>query len=71
MQRSISNVWQSIIGIKLFCVLAAACTIAGCERKEKVLEIETPGAKIEINKTGDGTEVTAPGVEIDVKSKKN
>jgi hypothetical protein len=47
-------------------VLAAALTLnafaagglSGCERKEPVFELDTPGLDVEVNKTGEGrTEV--------------
>lgn len=33
--------------------------LVGCEKKEKVLDIETPGLKIEIEKSESGIEVEA------------
>lgn len=50
----------------------------GCERKERVIDIKTPGVNIEINKTKDGIEVETkrptdkvididvPGAEIEI-----
>jgi hypothetical protein len=63
-------------------VAAAACAVslAGCERKERVLDIEAPGVDIEVNKTKRGVEVEtrgdkavdieAPGVDIEVRRNK-
>jgi hypothetical protein len=60
-------------------VAAAALvgSMAGCERKEKVIDIEAPGVDIEVNKTRDGVEIEgggkkkvdieAPGVDIEIK----
>lgn len=33
--------------------------LVGCEKKEKVLDIETPGLKIEIEKSDSGIEIEA------------
>ncbi len=46
------SLWTALLGL----VLAGA----GCEKKEKVLEIKTPGFDLEVNKTGSG----ASNVEI-------
>jgi hypothetical protein len=63
-------------------VAAVACTVslAGCERKERVLDIEAPGVDIEVNKTKRGFEVESgrdkavdietPGVDIEVRRNK-
>lgn len=60
-------------------VAAIACTwsLAGCERKEKIVDIKAPGVDIEVNKTKRGIEVEtdrdktvdieAPGVDIEVR----
>lgn len=66
-------------------VLGTACaafalsfSLAGCERKEKIVDIEAPGVDIEVNKTRRGVEVEsgrdvdikAPGVDIEIKGDK-
>ena len=56
-------------------VCAFALSLAGCERKEKVIDIKAPGVDIEVNKTKRGVEVEAdrdvdikaPGVDVEVK----
>jgi hypothetical protein len=45
-------------------VVVAAClslVVAGCERKERVLDVETPGADVEVDRNIDTGEV-----EVDV-----
>jgi len=63
-------------------VAATACawSITGCERKEKVLDIEAPGVDIEVHKSDRKVEVETdrdksvdievPGVDIEVHKKK-
>jgi len=41
-----------LLGTAMACGLAGA---GGCERKERVLDIEAPGLDVEVDKTGDGT----------------
>jgi hypothetical protein len=41
-------------------------TVAGCEKKEKVLDIKGPGVDIEVNKTSSGTKE----IEINSSDKK-
>jgi hypothetical protein len=59
-------------------VLAAgfgACGLAGCEHKERVVDVKTPVGDVQVDKTvkpnGDttGVEVKAPGVEVNTKEK--
>lgn len=48
----------------LMLLFSAACITAGCDNKEKILDVETPGGQIEIERDrGSG----AVGVEIDKK----
>jgi hypothetical protein len=42
----------------------ALSTVAGCERKERVLDIQTPGADVEVDRNIDTGEV-----EVDVNDK--
>ena len=35
----------------------AFCSFTGCERKEKVIEVETPGADVEVNRDQDTGQV--------------
>ena len=49
------------------CALIGACLIigtAGCERKERVLDVQTPGADVEVDRNIDTGEV-----EVDVNDK--
>lgn len=39
------------LGAGMLAVFTTLTTLAGCERKQKVLEVETPGAKLEINRS--------------------
>jgi len=41
--------------------IALSGLFVGCERKEKVLDVETPGGGVEINKSQDGS------LEVEVK----
>ncbi|MBC7816258.1 MAG: hypothetical protein IAG10_05135 [Planctomycetaceae bacterium] len=65
--------------IVLSAAVGAACLSSGCEKKERVLEIKTPGLEIEVDKTKDGIEIETsrkrdkvvdievPGAEIEIK----
>ena len=52
-----------------------ACGLAGCERKERVVDVKTPVGDVQVDKTvkpnGDttGVQVKAPGVEVNTKDK--
>lgn len=71
------NPWNAKSGIACL-ALAAMVLASGCEKKEKVMEIHTPGLNLEINKTtsptGDkGVEVKSnhgDKIEIDATNKK-
>lgn len=63
--------------IFLIVSIAVIAVIGGCEKKEKVMEIKTPGFNLEVNKTtsptGDqGVEIKSQGdkIEIDATNKK-
>lgn len=43
------------------CAGLGACTLTGCERKEKVIDVETPGADVEVERNVDTGQV-----EVDV-----
>ncbi len=66
----------SIVAVALMCLITAG---GGCEQKEKVMEIKTPGFNLEVNKTtsptGDkGMEIKSQGndkIEIDATQKKS
>ena len=45
-------------------VAASILALAGCERKEKVLDIETPGGEVEVERS---TEPGRGSVDVDVK----
>ncbi|HRA88807.1 MAG TPA: hypothetical protein PK992_12075 [Planctomycetaceae bacterium] len=47
---------KSLLTTPIAC-LAAMCLLAGCENKEKVLDIETPAGGIEVEKSNDGVEI--------------
>jgi hypothetical protein len=65
------------------CLLLAAgglgCLSVGCEKKERIIDIEAPGVDIEVNKTKEGIEIEtgkkkdkvldieAPGVDVEVR----
>jgi len=71
------NSWTAQAGA--LCIAWGVIMLAsGCEKKEKVLEIQTPGVNLEVNKTtsptGDkGIEVKSHSnrVEIDATNKKS
>jgi len=70
--------WGAILSVTSLATLGFCSLISGCEKKEKVLDIQTPGFNLEVNKTtsptGDkGVEIKSHGdkaVEIDATSKK-
>lgn len=66
----------------LNCLLLAgglACLSVGCEKKERIIDIKSPGVDVEVNKTKDGIEIEArkkndkvldikaPGVDVEVR----
>jgi hypothetical protein len=59
--------------VKYAAIVATGCVCfaAGCEKKERVLDIKAPGIEVEVNKTKDGIEVETErkrgsGVDIEV-----
>ncbi len=54
----------SIPFVALALLLTTSFTLTGCDNKEKVLDIETPGGEIEIERDKDSGAV---GVEVDKK----
>ncbi|QDT41672.1 hypothetical protein Pan241w_17350 [Gimesia alba] len=54
----------SIPFVTLALLLTASFTLTGCDNKEKVLDVETPGGEIEIERDKDSGAV---GVEVDKK----
>jgi hypothetical protein len=44
-----------------FCVYCGISALSGCERKERVLEVQTPGADVKVDRNIDTGEV-----EVDV-----
>ncbi|MCA9004092.1 MAG: hypothetical protein KDA70_02375 [Planctomycetaceae bacterium] len=48
MKNNIIN--SCFLSIALMLMSATAFTLAGCEEKEKVLDIETPGGELEIER---------------------
>jgi hypothetical protein len=58
------------------CITAALCGLPGCEKKEKILDVETPAGEIEIRKSDDEIEIevesedkTKRTLEIDIPRK--
>lgn len=45
------NLKGLLLGVAVTCSLAGA---SGCEREERVLDIEAPGVDVEVDKTSDG-----------------
>ena len=45
---------------------AGALSLAGCERKEKVLDIEAPGVDIEVHRSKDKLEIETNGKKDNV-----
>ncbi len=70
--------WGAVLSVTSLATLGICSLIGGCEKKEKVVEIQTPGFNLEVNKTtsatGDkGLEIKSQGdkkIEIDATSKK-
>jgi hypothetical protein len=60
-------------------VSGLACLATGCEKKERVVDIKTPGVEVEVNKTRNGIEVETerkrghdvgievPGADVEIK----
>lgn len=42
-----------MFGAAMLLMFAMALALMGCEREEKILDVETPGANVEIEKTTD------------------
>tara|TARA_R110002095_G_scaffold142965_1_gene123805 strand:+ start:18264 stop:18452 length:189 start_codon:yes stop_codon:yes gene_type:complete len=62
MKQNMKNIWVHTIATLL--MVTPAFTMVGCDNKEKVLDIETPGGEIEIERDrGTG----AVDVDIDKK----
>ncbi len=40
-----------------WCAGLGVCALAGCERKEKVIDVETPGVEVEVERNKDTGEV--------------
>lgn len=53
-----------LCGSALLITLAMCLALMGCERREKVLDVETPGADIEVHRTTDPID-GSKGVEIE------
>lgn len=60
MNRSIKN-FVAVLASSLAMFVAAAA-LTGCERKEKILDVETPNGEIEVERSLDTGEVD---VEVD------
>lgn len=66
-----------VCATSLVAAAALVGSLAGCERKEKVIDIEAPGVDIEVNRTRDRVEIEGgrnkkvdikvPGVDIEIK----
>lgn len=59
--------WRSVCLIISVALVSVAAATGGCERKEKVVDIQAPGFNLEVNKT------TAPNGDrgVEVKSNEN
>jgi hypothetical protein len=53
--------FQSASSIRFAAAACLALALAGCERKERVLDVQTPGADVEVDRNIDTGEV-----EVDV-----
>ena len=66
MTSRIAGRWMH--GTAFLCVaFGAAVWGVGCEKKEKILDVETPGGGIEINRTGEDLDIE---IKNDEESKK-
>ena len=54
--------WRSLSGVGLVTLASVLSAVSGCEKKEKVMEIQTPGFNLEVNKTTSPT--GEKGVEV-------
>ena len=43
--------WKWLSGASLVSIVTVMTAVSGCEKKEKVMEIQTPGFNLEVNKT--------------------
>ena len=43
--------WKWLSGASLVAIVTVMTAVSGCEKKEKVMEIQTPGFNLEVNKT--------------------
>ncbi len=57
--------WSSVFLIISMALVSVAAATGGCERKEKVLDIQAPGFNLEVNKT------TSPNGDRGVEFKSN
>ena len=49
-----SSLLTSIASLVLFTAISCmSCTLAGCERKEKVIDVETPAGDVEVERSLD------------------
>jgi hypothetical protein len=65
----------------MFVVGGLAFLATGCQKKERVIDIKTPGVEVEVNKTKDGIEIETerkkgrdvdievPGADIEIKKR--
>ncbi len=60
MMQNVRSSVRQFAALTLLC--GALCAVAGCERKEKVLDIETPNGQIEVERSKD---TGAVDVEVD------
>jgi hypothetical protein len=55
---SMNSSWaRSGVSCSLIAVCCAALILAGCERKERVLDVQTPGADVEVDRHIDTGEI--------------
>ena len=54
-RRTSHRAATGVMAAGLALIAWAAVDMSGCQKKEPVFEMETPGLDIEVNRTGDGT----------------
>jgi len=62
MQRNVLN--RFTFGLAAFVACSAVFTFAGCERKERVLDVKTPGVDVQVDRN-----IDSGGVEVKTERK--
>ena len=63
-QSTYMSVISLIVDLFVMAALALAITLSGCERKEKVLEVNTPNKNVEVTRDKDTGQV-----DVEVRNK--